>query len=127
MGISGSSVRRYSAAARTTPDAIAARVHYLSLIVGDLSGAYNEIGIRQWFDRKRAQLNGRAPSDLLIGRDGDVKAASHPTTLRTHLIGSIRRCVRRSPQAICPPDVMEGLAILKSVLFANHASLMLDG
>jgi hypothetical protein len=39
----------------------------LSLIVGDLSGAYNEIGMRQWFDRKRAQLGGRAPSDLLKG------------------------------------------------------------
>lgn len=67
LGISGSSVRRYSAAARTTPDAIANRLHYLSLIVGDLSGAYNEIGIRQWFIRKRAQLAGRAPSDLLKG------------------------------------------------------------
>jgi hypothetical protein len=40
-------------------------LHYVSLIVGDLSGAYNHIGIRQWFDRKRAQLGGRAPSDLL--------------------------------------------------------------
>jgi hypothetical protein len=40
----------------------------LSLIVGDLSGAYNEIGIRRWFDRRRAQLDGRAPSDLLKGR-----------------------------------------------------------
>jgi hypothetical protein len=67
LGISGSSVRRYSAAARTTPDAVANRLHYLSLIVGDLGGAYNEIGIRQWFLRKRAQLRGRSPSDLLKG------------------------------------------------------------
>src|SRR5215471_2071409 len=48
-------------AARSTPDDVAARLHFLSLIVGDLSGAYNEIGIRQWFGRKRAQLDGRAP------------------------------------------------------------------
>jgi len=68
LGISSSSVRRYKAAARTTPDDVAERLHFLSLIVGDLSGAYNEIGIRQWFDRKRAQLSGRAPSDLLKGR-----------------------------------------------------------
>ena len=67
LGISPSSVRRYKAVARTTPDAIAGRLHFLSLLVGDLSGAYNEIGIRQWFGRKRAQLGGRAPSDLLKG------------------------------------------------------------
>jgi len=68
LGISSSSLRRYKAAARTTPDDVAERLHFLSLIVGDLSGAYNELGIRQWFDRKRAQLSGRAPSDLLKGR-----------------------------------------------------------
>ena len=67
VGISASSVRRYKAAARTTPDEVADRLHFLSLLVGDLSGAYNEIGIRQWFGRKRAQLGGRAPSDLLKG------------------------------------------------------------
>ena len=60
LGISPSSVRRYKAAARTTPDDVADRLHFLSLIVGDLSGAYNEIGIRQWFARKRTQQIGRA-------------------------------------------------------------------
>jgi hypothetical protein len=68
LGISANSVRRYKTAARTTPDDVAGRLHFLSLIVGDLSGAYNVIGIRQWFDRKRAQLGGHAPSDLLNGR-----------------------------------------------------------
>jgi hypothetical protein len=68
LGISASSVRRYKAAARTTPDEVAERLHFLSLTVGDLSGAYNEIGIRQWFDRKRAQLGGHAPADFLKGR-----------------------------------------------------------
>ncbi|HXM43815.1 MAG TPA: hypothetical protein VN924_21460 [Bryobacteraceae bacterium] len=33
--------------------------------MGDLSGAYNEIGIRQWLERKRAQLDGRTPLDRL--------------------------------------------------------------
>lgn len=68
LGISASSVRRYKAAARTTPDGVADRLHFLSLLVGDLSGAYNEIGIRQWFGRKRVQLRGRAPAELLKGR-----------------------------------------------------------
>ena len=65
LDISASSVRRYKAAARTTPDDVAGRLHFVSLIVGDLSGSYNEIGIRQWFHRKRAQLGGRAPLDML--------------------------------------------------------------
>jgi hypothetical protein len=68
LSISASSVRRYKAAARTTPDDVADRLHFLSLIVGDLSGAYNEFGVRQWFDRKRVQLGGRAPLELLRGR-----------------------------------------------------------
>jgi hypothetical protein len=68
LGLSLSSVRRYSAAARTTPDEVAGRLHFLSLLVGDLNGAYNEIGVRQWFHRSRVQLGGRAPSDLLKGR-----------------------------------------------------------
>ena len=67
VGISLTSVRRYRAAARSTPDEVAGRLHFLSLIVGDLSGAYNDIGIRQWFDRKRVQLRGRAPAELLRG------------------------------------------------------------
>jgi hypothetical protein len=67
LGISPASVRRYAAAARETPDEVAARLHWLALIVGDLAGAYNEIGIRQWFERKRTQLGGRAPAQLLIG------------------------------------------------------------
>jgi len=68
LGISPSSVRRYKAAARSTPDDVAERLHFLSLIVGDLSGAYNEIGVRQWFGRKRAQLDGRTPLEWLKAR-----------------------------------------------------------
>lgn len=67
IGISESSLRRYRASARGTPDDVAERLHFLSIIVGDLAGAYNEIGIRQWFGRKRAQLDGRSPFDLLKG------------------------------------------------------------
>jgi hypothetical protein len=67
LGISAASVRRYAGGARRTPDGIAARLHWLALIVGDLSGAYNEIGIRQWFDRRRAQLGARTPAQFLTG------------------------------------------------------------
>src|SRR5260370_42522075 len=67
LGIPPASVRRYAAAARETPDNVAARLEWLALIVGDLAGAYNEIGIRQWFERKRSQLDGRTPAQLLTG------------------------------------------------------------
>ena len=67
LGISPASVLRYDKQDRTTPDAVAARLHFLALLIGDLAGAYNEIGIRRWFDRKRTALDGRAPAELLRG------------------------------------------------------------
>ena len=67
LAISPASVRRYARSVRDTPDDVAARLHWLALIVGDLGGAYNEIGIRQWFARKRTPLGGRTPADHLSG------------------------------------------------------------
>lgn len=67
LGISVSSLRRYLSGERATPDDIAARLHHIALIVGDLAGAYNEVGIRRWFDRKRSALGGKAPAALLTG------------------------------------------------------------
>lgn len=65
LGISPSSVRRYKEQARATPDDVAARLHFLALLVGDLAGAYNDIGIRRWFERKRTVLENRSPIALL--------------------------------------------------------------
>jgi hypothetical protein len=90
LGTSLSSTRRYRAATRTTPDEVAARLHCLSLIVGDLSGAYNEIGIRQWFERKRAQLDGHAPSDWLKGR-------WKPTQIGPRRVQDLARALLASP------------------------------
>jgi uncharacterized protein (DUF2384 family) len=67
LAISASSIRRYKDRARITPDAVAARLHFLALVVGDLAGTYNEIGIRRWFDRPRALLDHRSPADVLRG------------------------------------------------------------
>ena len=67
LGISLSSARRYSSRSRATPDAVAARLHFLALVVGDLAGAYNDIGVRRWFDRRRTALGGKTPADLLTG------------------------------------------------------------
>jgi hypothetical protein len=90
LGISASSIRRYKAAARTTPDDVAERLHFLSLIVGDLSGAYNEICIRQWFERKRAQLDGRTPLDRL-------KAPWDPTQPGPQRVRDLARALVASP------------------------------
>ena len=65
LGISHSSVRRYLLGNRTTPDTISARLHFLAFIVGDLSGAYNDIGVRRWFARPRKQLDGHTPAQYL--------------------------------------------------------------
>jgi hypothetical protein len=67
LGISPASVVRYARQERPTPDDVAARLHVLALVVGDLAGAYNEIGIRRWFDRPRTALAGRSPARVLRG------------------------------------------------------------
>lgn len=68
LGISASSLRRYASGTRTTPDETAERLHFLALVIGDLAGSYNEVGIRRWFERARAQLRGRSPAEMLKGR-----------------------------------------------------------
>ncbi len=65
VGVSPSSVRRYASGQRKTPDDVAERLHFLALLVGELAGAYNEVGIRRWFARPRSQLGGKAPAALL--------------------------------------------------------------
>lgn len=67
LGISVSSLRRYQAGTRATPDEVAARLHFLALVISDLAGAYNEIGVRRWFHRDRTMLDGRTPGTLLSG------------------------------------------------------------
>ena len=74
LGVSPISLRRYLAGTRTTPDDVAARIHWLAFVVSDLAGAYNEIGIRRWFERPRAQLGGRSPREVL-GVDWDAEGA----------------------------------------------------
>jgi hypothetical protein len=67
LNISVSSLRRYLSGERDTPDEVAARLHHLALVVGDLAGAYNDVGVRRWFVRPRTALGGRRPAALLTG------------------------------------------------------------
>ncbi len=66
VGVSPSSVRRYASGLRRTPDDVAERLHFVALLVGELAGAYNEIGIRRWFARPRSQLGGKPPAAMLV-------------------------------------------------------------
>ena len=68
LRISLSSARRYFSGNRPTPDTIAVRLHFLALVVGDLAGAYSDIGVRRWFDRQRTRLNGSTPAQALGDR-----------------------------------------------------------
>lgn len=65
VGTSPSSIRRYAAGGRTTPQDVAERLHFLALVLGQLAGSYNDYGMRRWFSRPRTALDGRAPADLM--------------------------------------------------------------
>jgi hypothetical protein len=65
LGVSVVSLRRYLAGSRQVPDVIAERAHWLALVVADLAGSYNTVGIRRWFERPRTQLDGQAPRQVL--------------------------------------------------------------
>jgi len=65
LGISTSSVRRYQAGSRPTPQDVAERLHFVALLLADLAGSYNDYGLRRWFTRPRAALDKRRPIDLL--------------------------------------------------------------
>jgi len=65
LEISSSSLARYESGDRRTPDDVADRLHSLALLVSDLAGAYNEFGVRRWFERRRGLLGGRSPKEML--------------------------------------------------------------
>jgi hypothetical protein len=80
LTVSLSSLNRYQSGERGTPDSVAARLHFLALVISDLAGSYNDIGVRRWFGRKRSALGGRAPDQVLTG-EWDPEDAG-PTRVR---------------------------------------------
>jgi hypothetical protein len=88
LGTSSVSLGRYLSGSRDWPDELAARIHWLALVVSDLQGAYNDFGVRRWFDRPRAQLDGRAPKEVLgTGWDPDSPEAERVRQLAASLAG----------------------------------------
>jgi hypothetical protein len=88
-GVSSSSLRRYVAGSRRTPDEVALRLHHVALIVGHLAGSYNEYGIRRWFERRRSTLKGQAPADLLAGEwSPEARGPAEVLVLAAQLVGA---------------------------------------
>jgi hypothetical protein len=65
LELSASSLRRYATRERATPEPVANRLHWLAMVVSDLSGGYNCLGMRRWFERPRGQLGGHSPRAAL--------------------------------------------------------------
>lgn len=65
LGVSPSNARRYATGTRTPPRLVIARAHYLAQVAHDLSGTYNERGVKRWFQRHRTKLNGSTPQKRL--------------------------------------------------------------
>jgi hypothetical protein len=80
VGASEPSLRRYAAEDRTTPDAVAQRIHFLAQLVAILRGSFNEFGIRRWFERPHPALGGSPPTELLR-RDFDPSDPRAQATL----------------------------------------------
>jgi uncharacterized protein (DUF2384 family) len=88
LGISEASLRRYVARERSVPDIVAARAHVLALVTADLSGSYNAIGVRRWWERPRSALGGRSPREVLgTDWDPDSSAARGVAALAHELVG----------------------------------------
>jgi hypothetical protein len=88
VGVSVSSVRRYAAGSRATPQEIAERLHFLALLIADLAGSYNDFGIRRWLNRPRTPLGGRSPANLLGEFDPEGPDAAAVSRLAASLVGA---------------------------------------
>lgn len=89
LGVAPSSLRRYAGGERATPDDVATRLHWLAMVVADLAGAYNEFGMRRWFERPRTQLGGKSPQQVLGGSwSPDGAAAQRVRELASVLTGA---------------------------------------
>jgi hypothetical protein len=89
LEVSPASLRRYAGGERATPQAVADRLHWLALVVADLAGAYNDFGMRRWFERPRSQLGGKSPRQLLGKRwSVDGEAAARVRALASALRGA---------------------------------------
>jgi len=81
VAVSPASLRRYATGARSTPDETAWRLHAVARILAALLGSYNAYGIRRWFERPRAALDGETPAAVI------ASAASEEDELLLRAVG----------------------------------------
>ena len=93
LGLARSAMRRYAGADPATPDPVADRRHRLALVVAGQAGAGNHHGIRRWFERPRAQLQGRSPRQAL----GD---AWSPDDAAAHQLGRLAAALTGAPALV---------------------------
>ena len=67
LDISVVSLRRYLSGARTMPDRVAARLHFLAFVTFHIAGGFTDEGVRLWFDRPHYLLDGSTAAELLAG------------------------------------------------------------
>jgi transcriptional regulator with XRE-family HTH domain len=89
LNISPSSLARYRSGERATPDVVAARLHFIAMVVSDLAGSYNNFGIRRWFKRHRSALQDKSPEQILSGDwTVDREEVVHVRDLARSLLGA---------------------------------------
>lgn len=87
--ITPGSMLRYAQSAHVTPERVLKRLGWLAAVTFDLAGGYNHQGVRRWFARRRAQLDGQSPLDALGKRWSPVgKAASRVRALALLVAGT---------------------------------------
>lgn len=82
----------YARGERQAPHAVAARLHWLALTVGNLTSTYNEYGMRRWFQRPRHELQGFSPREVLLAAGEwtpDSKAAQSLERLAVLILGMV--------------------------------------
>src|SRR2546429_5874435 len=89
LRVSASSLRRYAAGDRRTPDEVAWRLHLLARLPAPLVGSFNDYGMRRWFERRRTGLDGATPAELLESAETEDDARlERVLTLAEELTGA---------------------------------------
>ena len=67
LGAARRKLFEYDEDPHSLPEEVAERFNFIAKILNYLAGSFNDFGMKRWFLRKRAQLNGLRPMDILKG------------------------------------------------------------
>lgn len=89
VGVSTSSLTRYLGHIRPVPDGVAWRAHQACLLIGDLAGSYNEVGMRRWMVRECRELRGMTPIETVNEAENPIEALERLRRLTVSLTSSV--------------------------------------